>query len=88
MIAGNRCLPHRKLLAQISADRCNALRRALRRWREQHRLDEALQAGGEILIGLAHHAPLDRALVQVGGEEARLAWPALLDIFDNRGALE
>ncbi len=39
---------------------------------------------GEILIGLAHPAPLDRALARIAGEKGGPGWPTLLDSFNDR----
>ena len=39
---------------------------------------------GQIVIGFAHHAPLDRALARIAGEQGRPRRPTLPDMFDNR----
>jgi hypothetical protein len=57
--------------------------------REQHRRDKALERISEVLVGLAHHAPLQRPLADVAREQARLARVLVLDVFDDgRGFVE
>ena len=39
---------------------------------------------GKIVVILAHHAPLDRALARIAGEQGRPRRPTLPDMFDTR----
>jgi hypothetical protein len=55
--------------------------------REQNGFHQPLQSCGEILIGLADHAPLQRPFAQVGREEARFSRLFLYKMFDNGSRL-
>src|SRR5215218_5373299 len=88
VVADERRLPNGELLAEVSADVSDEFWRALLRCREQYGLYQPLQKLGDILVRLAHHSTLQRALAQVGGEKARFARLFVLQKFHDGRRLE